>query len=117
MFKKYISWCAVVWIYLLSFNLYAAEDGTGWRKIVDIGCHNVDAICFVTLDGPSFGTNLSCPVSQTNEFRFDNNDTPIGRRTFAALLAAYLSGKKVAVSLEGCSIQGYPLIKYFHISD
>lgn len=99
-----------------SLNAYAGENLSA-RKILDIGCHNNAATCFVDLDGPVFGSSLNCPVSSTSQFRFDNSDTSIGKRTFAALMAAYLSGKRVSVYLEGCSAQGWPTVAYFYVVD
>src|SRR5258706_16279759 len=76
-----------------------AGENVGPRKVVNVGCHNVDGICFVTLDGSAFGSTLSCPVTSTTEFRFDNGDTTVGRRTYASFLAALVGGKSVFVFL------------------
>ena len=93
-----------------------AGENVGGRKIVDIGCHSGDGTCFVTLDGAPFGASLSCRTSATNEFRFDNGDTAIGRRTYASFLAAMLSGRTVSVYIDGCSSQGAPTLLWFHIN-
>ena len=98
-----------------SLNAYAGENLSG-RKVLDVGCHNNAATCFVDLDGPPFGSTLGCSVSSTSQFRFDNGDTSIGKRTFAAFLAAYLTGKHVSVYLEGCA-GGWPTVAYFYVTD
>jgi len=102
--------------FLGSLNAYAGENLSA-RKVLDIGCHNTNGTCFVDLDGPVFGSSLNCPVNSTSQFRFDNSDTSVGKRTFAAFLAAYLTGKRVAVYLEGCSAQGWPTVAYFYVVD
>lgn len=113
-FRKLFSFC-ITFNFLISASAQTLSEDTGWRKIVAIGCHNTDGTCFVSLDGAAFGATLGCRNSLTNEFRFDNGDTAIGKRTFAALLAAQMSGKSVAVHLAGCTSQGAPAIQYFQI--
>jgi len=105
-----IATCAL----LTSFSAHADEE-TGWRKIVDIGCHHVGGTCFVTLDGAAFGASLGCPGAPTNQFRFDDGDTVTGRRTYSTLLAAAMSGKSVSIHLTGCSTQGVPTLAWFHV--
>jgi len=68
MFKKCIGWCILAGIYSASLNVHATEEGTGWRKIVDIGCHNVDVIFFVILDGPSFGASPTVRAARRTNF-------------------------------------------------
>jgi hypothetical protein len=111
--------CLAVAVAMTSMNAHAAEEDTGWRKIVDIGCHSTDGdgTCFVTLDGSAFGASLGCQVGPTTQFRFDNANTDTGKRTFAALLAAYVSGKSVGIHLNACTWQGFPAIQWFHISN
>ena len=85
------------------------------RKIIDLGCHNVDGTCFVTLQGAPFGSTLACASGATSQFRFDNGDTAIGRRSYASFLAAYLSGRAISVAVQGCTGQGVPALYYFHV--
>jgi hypothetical protein len=87
------------------------------RKVVGVGCHNSDGTCFINLDGSPFGSTLGCAIGGLNEFRFDNGDTSIGKRAYASFLAASLSGKLVTVALEGCTIQGYPKLAHFFVSN
>lgn len=112
--KRYIG-CAVAACALLSSFSARADEETGWRKIVDIGCHHSGGTCFVTLDGAAFGASLGCPGAPTNQFRFDDGDTVTGRRTFTALLAAFTTGKSVSIHLTGCSVQGVPTLAWYHI--
>ncbi|HCQ9872900.1 hypothetical protein KPF69_12530 [Acinetobacter baumannii] len=100
----------------LCFNttLFAAEGVEG-RKIIDIGCHADSGTCYVSLSGNPFGSTLGCPVSNTNEFRFDNAETPHGKRAYASLLAAFLAKKTVDIYLAGCTSQGHPNLIFFHI--
>jgi hypothetical protein len=95
----------------------SAGENVGPRKVLDVGCHNTNGICYVTLDGSAFGATLGCPSAPTKEFRFDNGDTIIGRRAYASFLAALMSGKSVSVYLEGCTSQGAPNLIYFHVAN
>jgi len=115
-FRTIALWALAAGMCLGSLNAYAGEDLSA-RKIVDIGCHAGDGTCFVDLDGAPFGASLNCPVGAGNQFRFDNSDTSVGKRTFAALMAAYLSGKHLSVHLGGCSSQGWPTIQWFYVVD
>jgi hypothetical protein len=92
----------------------AAED-LGPRKILSVGCHHTDGTCFFNLDGPSFGSSLGCTAAVGNQFRIDNGDTAIGRRTYASMLAAFLSGRPVQAIVNGCSSQGFPGLQYFFV--
>ena len=91
----------------------AAIEPLGSRKILDLGCHHADGTCFVSLDGAPFGASLGCVHTSTNQFRFDNSETAAGRRTYAAMLAAMLSNRSVAVTLTGCSNQGFPTVSWW----
>lgn len=114
-FKRCIRTCFIL-LSLLSIQAHADEDIDG-RKIVDIGCHNDIATCFVTVNGAPFGATLNCLGGATNQFRFDNGDTAIGRRTFSALMTAFISGKRVSIHLVGCSNQGAPTFTWYHVYD
>lgn len=94
----------------------SAGESVGSRKIVSLGCHNSDGTCYVTLDGSSFGSTLGCTVATYQEFRFDNGDTVVGKRTYASLLAAFFSGRYVSVYLDGCTSQGFPKLIYFQVN-
>lgn len=106
--------CALIAIMVWS-PFASADEGVNDRKIVGIGCHQVNGTCFVTLDGPAFGANEGCLNASTNQFRWDDADQPNGKRTFAALYGAYLSGKSVSVYISGCSAQSSPSLNYYII--
>lgn len=87
----------------------------GNKKIMTIGCHNVDpSICYVSVDSKfdaSYCTNSKS--GPTDEVRWDNADTVMGRRTYASLLVAHLAGKTVSIVLSGaCTLDGFPAIQY-----
>jgi hypothetical protein len=108
---------ALVFSLFLFTSLSHADENISSRKIVDIGCHAYNGICYVQLDGPAFGSTLNCssPASSTNQFRFDNADSVNGKRAFAALYAAFLTKKEIDVYLSGCTSQGAPKLGYYHI--
>lgn len=93
-----------------------ANEQVGPRLITHIGCHHSDGTCFVSLDGPAFGAQQNCLQGATTQFRFDNAETPHGRRTYASLMGAYLARKQVSVAISGCSSQGVPSLSWFVIS-
>lgn len=102
----------------LALGTAHADDFVGGRHITHIGCHHVDGTCYVSLDGAAFGAAENCVNAPAggNEFRFDNADTANGRRTYASLLAAFLSQRSVAVLIRGCSAQGVPSLLYFDMA-
>lgn len=104
--------CALGWS--ASSSSFASESVFG-RKIQSVGCHNTNGTCYVSLDGAPFGSTLGCPVSSTNEFRFDNAETADGKRAYASFFAAFLSSKTVTVTLTGCSGQGVPMLHYYNV--
>jgi hypothetical protein len=110
---------ACMLLFIVSFGYCApaeSREDLGPRKIIEIGCHHGDGTCFVTLEGAPFGATLNCVYTPTTQFRFDNSDTPIGRRTYAAMLAAKMADKPVHVVVSGCSIQGWPGLSHWWIS-
>ena len=95
-----------------------ADEHVVGRHITHIGCHHIDGTCFVSLDGAAFGAAENCAQVPAggNQFRFDNADTANGRRTYASLLAAFLSQRPVAVLIRGCSAQGVPSLLYYDVA-
>jgi hypothetical protein len=95
-----------------------ADEHVAGRHITRIGCHHIDSTCYVSLDGAAFGAAENCASTPAggNQFRFDNTDTANGRRTYASLLAAFLSQRPVTVQIRGCSVQGVPSLLYFDIA-
>lgn len=97
-------------------NQCFAEETTGYRKILDIGCHVSDGTCYATLSGSSFGAQQNCSFGNTNEFRFDSTSIH-GRRTYTSLLSAFLTNKPVSVTFAGCFNGTWPTITYFRIQN
>lgn len=83
-----------------------AVENLGARRVLSVGCHQFNGTCFVSLDGPPIGASLGCGGFSSNECRWDNADTAHGRRTYAPALAAFLAGRRVSVTVDGCSAQG-----------
>lgn len=101
----------------LAMSSADAAEMVGYRLVSMVGCHHTNGTCYAQLDGAAFGTTTGCTISSTNEFRFDDGDTAIGRRSYASLLTAYLTKKHVSVNLNGCTGQGYPKLDYFQVMD
>ncbi len=94
---------------------HAAED-LGARTVTNLGCHHGNGTCYVGLSGAPFGSSLGCTINPSTQFRFDDGDTAIGRRSYASFLAAYLAGKSVTAVVSGCTSQGYPALSFFVIA-
>jgi len=60
----------------------------------------------VGLGGTSFRKNSDCSRAADTEVRFENGDTPEGRRAYASMLMAMQTGTTVTVSISGCTNQG-----------
>lgn len=102
-------------LFFLSKTAFPAEDLNG-RKITSIGCHSWDGTCYISLDGQAFGNSLTCSNKPTDEIRFDNTDTNINmKRAYQSLLIAYLTDKKVSITIDGCSRQGWPTLIWYRI--
>jgi hypothetical protein len=98
---------------LLSLPVLAGEN-TGARSIVDMGCDNVDSICYIDIAGAPVGTSLGC---SSNYIEWDSINDPNGKNTLATLLAAFASGKLVNVYVNSClaARPSYPTIWYFNV--
>lgn len=110
--KQLLGLCAIL---VLAVSVAWAGEDLGTRKISNLGCHNGDGTCYVTLEGATFGSSLGCPNAPVPEFRFDNADTDAGKRSYATFLSAFLYGKPVVVHVDGCTQQGYPKLQYFRV--
>jgi hypothetical protein len=87
------------------------------RKVVSMGCHVDDGICYVALEGTRFvqnASNCSSWGGGAAEVRWDNADK-VGKRAYATMMAAMLAGKKVQLSVSGCTVQGAPKLAFFNI--
>jgi len=102
----------ILMLMVTSIVSFAAEEIYA-RKILSIGCHHVDGICYVSVSGEYFGSSLGCSYTSINQFRFDGS-TPIGKRTYASLYGAFLAKKSIHASLAGCS-DGRPSIAWYMV--
>lgn len=105
-------------IFLALMNVAVAGENTGFRSIVDIGCHRIDGTCYLTLDGSPFVVAGSSCNLYPNMFRFSTDDTN-GKRAYMSLLAAYLAGKKVSLYANGCYINqpNFQTFDWFNIGN
>jgi hypothetical protein len=93
----------------------ASAQEVGFRKVLSVGCHNTDNTCFITLDGAPFGQDSGCSRAPDTEVRFENGDTPEGRRAYASMLMALQAGTTVTVAISGCTNQGSMKLQYFRL--
>ncbi|WP_336928992.1 hypothetical protein [Vibrio cholerae] len=91
---KIIRLFCLVMPFFISFALYAASSGE--REITSLGCHNIDNICFVQIDGAPVGP----PACKSNSVRWDIEKDPNGKSSFSLLNAAYFSGKSVVLQIS-----------------
>jgi hypothetical protein len=91
-----------------------AGEGTGPRTIGDMGCDNVDSICYIDKSGAPAGASVGC---SSNYIQWDSINDPNGKNTYAALLAAFVSGKRVSVYINSClaARPSFPTIWYFNV--
>ena len=89
---------------LFFFGFSYADEPTGYRKITGMGCHVVDGICFVNLEGSLFGSTEGCSSVQA---RWDSS-TAGGKNNLSMLMAAWLAGKEVDLYLRGCQDEFWP---------
>ncbi len=85
-----------------------AED-TGFRNIIEYGCHKSDGTCFVSLDGPAF---TGAPECVGNQLRWDTKGDANGKSWLAMIMAAAASGKKINFYVSGCQSPGHPTFLY-----
>jgi len=96
--KGLVSITLVVFTLLLAANLSWAED-TGPRNVIDFGCHTGNSICYVSIDGAPVGGEFGC---SSNSVRWNADDAPSGKRLFAMVTAAFVSGNRVQFQISGC---------------
>ncbi len=82
-----------VFVFLCISNDSSAE-WVGSRKILSMGCHNTDSICYIEIEGAAVGP-ANC---RGNSIRWDSS-TIQGRNQFALLLSAYHAGKPISLNV------------------
>lgn len=85
---------------------FANEGSTGWRTILNYGCHLGDGTCFVNIDGYSVGPTQCNSTS----VRWDVKNSPNGKEWLALISAAHAAGHKINLYIYGCytSQPSYP---------
>lgn len=104
--------------YLTLFVIFCAcqpvaAEWVGSRKIIAMGCHNTDSICYIEIDGAAVGP-ANC---RGNSIRWDSSTTP-GKNQFALLLSAYHAAKPISLNVaDSCfSMQSnFPTFSYSYI--
>lgn len=81
---------------------------TGSRNIIDFGCHTGNSICYATIDGAPVGDEFGCSSSSV---RWNADESPSGKRLFAIIQGAFLSGTRVQFFITGC-LSTYPTFSY-----
>lgn len=94
--SKIIIHLCLVTSFFISFSIHATSTPSGQRKITSLGCHNIDNICFVQIDGAPVGP----PACKSNSVRWDIEKDPNGKSSFSLLNAAYFSGKSVVLQIS-----------------
>jgi len=91
----------------------SAGENSGARTIANMGCDNVDTVCYVYLEGAAVGSSLGCP---SNYVQWDLTD-PNGKASYASLMAAFLAGKQVNIYVAACfaARPAFPTLHYFNI--
>jgi hypothetical protein len=91
-----MKWCLSL-LFLFSVSCFAASM-SGPRKILSIGCHNTDPICYITIEGSPVGP-AGC---NGTSIRWDSSTIP-GKNHLSLFMAAYHAGKPVDLSiLDAC---------------
>jgi hypothetical protein len=96
-----------------SITSHAAE-WSNYRTIMEYGCHRMDGICYVNLDGPPMTGGPGCI---SNNIRWDTKNDVNGKNWLAIIISAKATGKRVAFQIDGCQPQfpAYPTFLYGHV--
>lgn len=78
-----------------------ASGWTGFRNIVSFGCHNVDGICYVTLDGDPVYGGSGCT---SNSVRWDSKNDPNGKTWLAIVLTAKATNARIGLNINRCFV-------------
>lgn len=102
---------------LLSFflsNTGMSAESSGFRNITDLGCHNGDGTCYISLDGAPVTGASGC---SSNSIRWDSRNDANGKATLALMMMAKSLNLKVLVYTSSCyPLQpAFPQIQYVNI--
>lgn len=91
----------------------AAFTNSGYRNILDIGCHADGSVCYVTVDGDAVAPSTGCV---SNSIRWSGAD-PAGKTVLSLLYGAFLAGKQVNFTMDACfaTQPTYPTFWWFYI--
>ena len=87
---------------LLISNFSYADENTGFRKILDVGCHLHDGTCFVVVDGAAIGGSYGCSSTQ---IRWDANTPVMGKHHLSMMLATMKASGLAYFNISGCYTQ------------
>lgn len=104
------------WVGLVVFySSLSSAESSGWRELNEMGCHNVNGICYIKISGDSVGPD-SC---RRTSIRWDKNLDPNGDAIYSSLLAAFHSSFEVNITLvdDACFVSNpdYPTISYINV--
>lgn len=102
---------ALIFIVSMPVMANTPSGWTGFRNVIDFGCHNVDGTCYVTIDGSPVSGGLNCT---SNSVRWDSKNDPNGRTWLVLLLVAKASNFKIGLNINKCyaNQQSYPTFNY-----
>lgn len=92
----------------------ALGQSTGYRKIINFGCHNTDGTCYAYLEGDVFGPT-ACTASSV---RWNAEADPNGKAILTLLAGAFFADKRVAFNLlDNCYPYQteFPTIRFINI--
>ena len=103
---------------LLISNISYAAENTGFRKILDVGCHLHDGTCFVVVDGAAIGGSYGCSSTQ---IRWDANTSAMGKHHLSMMLATMKASGLASFNIDSCYKQQaadgstpWPTFSYAH---
>ncbi len=113
-----IFFSAVLTIVVLMIGQTANAEETGFREVLDIGCHSYDGECYISLVGDVFGSEHGCASIQA---RWNSLATKNGRAILAILTSAFIAGKYVNIYVNECyeSVGGgiFPQVGWILVRD
>nr|VFK79319.1 MAG: hypothetical protein BECKSD772D_GA0070982_10452 [Candidatus Kentron sp. SD] len=105
---------ATIIMIALLLPIAVSAEYTGVRNILNMGCHNVDNTCYVTISGSSVGPS-GC---RSTSIRWNEQHDANGKSVLALLTGAFLAGKQASFSISGSCYRyqnNYPTFTYFSI--
>jgi len=85
-------------IIVSSFAQLSYAGDTGYRTILEFGCHKVNTICYITIDGDP----PSVPGCTSNSVRWDAANDPNGKNWIAMIIFAMATDRKINLYIDSC---------------